>query len=189
MGSIDVDYLEFAKDVVARAVERGVEAEAYISVGQNTSVNVDRGEVEKLSQAGSKGLGVRVIRDGKMGYAYTSDFGAGSVGKTIEAAVNLADVADGDEYRSLPAPQPLLEEDLDIYDQAVVALPIGRKVEMARRIEKAALRYDERVVLTNRCTLISQHGTVAVANSKGDRGQLRQELYRRICDGDGCGRE
>ncbi len=166
MGSIDVDYLEFAKDVVARAVERGVEAEAYISVGQNTSVNVDRGEVEKLSQAGSKGLGVRVIRDGKMGYAYTSDFGAGSVGKTIEAAVSLADVADGDEYRSLPAPQPLLEEDLDIYDQAVVELPIGRKVEMARRIEKAALRYDERVVLTNRCTLISQHGTVAIANSK-----------------------
>ena len=53
MGSIDVDYLEFAKDVVARAVERGVEAEAYISVGQNTSVNVDRGEVEKLSQAAS----------------------------------------------------------------------------------------------------------------------------------------
>ena len=170
MRSIDVDYLKFARDVVSRAVERGVEAEAFVNVGQNTSVNVDRGEVEKLSQAGSKGLGVRVIRDGRMGYAYTSDFGASSIGKTIEAAVTLADVADGDEYRSLPAPQPLPEDDLEVYDQAIVALPIGRKVEMARRIEKAAFRYDERVVLTNRCTLMSQHGTVAVANSKGIAG-------------------
>ena len=165
-----MDYLEFARDVVSQAVERGVEAEAYISVGQNTSVNVDRGDVEKLSQAGSKGLGVRVIRDGRMGYAYTSDFGTSSIGKTIDAAVNLAEVADGDEYRSLPEPQPLPEDDLDVYDQAIVELPIGRKVEMARRIEKAAFRYDERVVLTNRCTLISQYGSVAIANSKGIAG-------------------
>ena len=165
-----MDYLKLARDIVSRAVERGVEAEAYINVGQNTEVNVDRGEVEKLSQAGAKGLGVRVIRDGKMGYAYTSDFTAGSIEKTIEAAVTLSDVADGDEYRTLPAPQPVPEDDLEIYDQAIVDLPIGRKVDIARRIEKAALRYDERIVLTNRCTLLSQYGTVAIANSKGIAG-------------------
>ena len=165
-----MDYLEFARDVVSQAVERGVEAEAYISVGQKTEVNVDRGDVEKLSQAGSKGLGVRVIVDGRMGYAYTSDFGANSIEKTIEAAVTLAGVADGDEYRSLPAPQPVPDDDLDVYDQAIVDLPIERKVEMARRIEKAAFRYDERIVLTNRCTLLSQYGSVAIANSKGIAG-------------------
>ncbi len=165
-----MDYLEFARDVVSQAVERGVEAEAYISVGQNTSVNVDRGDVEKLSQAGSKGLGVRVIVDGRMGYAYTSDFGTSSIGKTIDAAVALAEVADGDEFRSLPEPQPIPDDDLDVYDQAIVDLPIGRKVEMAKRIEKAAFRYDERVVLTNRCTLMSQYGSVAIANSKGIAG-------------------
>ena len=41
---------------------------------------------------------------------------------------------------------------------------------MARRIEKAAFRYDERIVLTNRCTLLSQYGSVAIANSKGIAG-------------------
>ena len=76
----------------------------------------------------------------------------------------------GDEYRSLPAPQPVPDDDLDVYDQAIVDLPIERKVEMARRIEKAAFRYDERIVLTNRCTLLSQYGSVAIANSKGIAG-------------------
>ena len=165
-----MNYLKFAQEVVSQATERGVEAEAYINVGQKTEINVDRGEVEKLSQAGAKGLGVRVIRDGKMGYAYTSDFSANSVGRTIEAAVTLADVADGDEYRSLPQPQPLPDEDLDIYDQAIVDLPTERKVEMAKRIEQVALGYDKRIVLTNRCTLLSQFGTVAIANSKGIAG-------------------
>lgn len=165
-----MDYLKFASRIVSKAVERGVEAEAYINVGRNTEINVDRGEVEKFSQAGAKGLGVRVMRDGKTGYAYTSDFSADSIEHTITAAVDLAAVADGDEYHSLPAPQPLPEDDLEVYDQAIADLPVARKVEMARRIEKAALRYDERIVLTNRCTVLSQYGTVALANSKGIAG-------------------
>ncbi len=175
-----MDYLKLAKDVVSQAVEWGVEAEAYINVGQNTEINVDRGEVEKLSQAGAKGLGVRVIRDGKggsarhsgarLGYAYTSDFSANSIRRTIEAAVTLAEVADGDVYRSLPEPQPAPDEELDIYDQALVDLPIERKVEMAKQLERVALGYDKRIVLTNPCMLLSQVGTVAIANSKGIAG-------------------
>ncbi len=69
-----MDYLQIAQDVVNQAQASGAEAEAYLSLGQQTNIRVDRGEVEKLSQAGSKGLGVRVIKDGQMGYAYTSDF-------------------------------------------------------------------------------------------------------------------
>lgn len=165
-----MDYLQLAKEIVAQAAQQGVEAEAYINVGQNTEVSVDRGQVEKLSQAGAKGLGVRVIRDGQMGYAYTSDFSQESIRRTIDAAVTLADVADRDEYRSLPAPQAISDEDLEIYDREIVDLPAERKVEMAKQIEQAALDYDPRVVLTNRCTLLSQVGTVAIANSKGVAG-------------------
>ena len=165
-----MDYLKLAKDVVSQAANHDVEAEAYINVGQTTEINVDQGEVEKLSQAGAKGLGVRVIRDGKMGYAYTSDFAAASIKRTIQRAITLAEVADRDEYRSLPQPALADDEDLDIYDQAIVDLPTVRKVEMAKQIEQVALGYDKRIVLTNRCTLLSQVGTVALVNSKGIAG-------------------
>lgn len=165
-----MNYLELARSVVEQAGQQGVEAEAFVNVGQESQILVDRGQVEKLSQAGRKGIGVRVLREGKMGYSYTSDFTQASLTRTIEAAIALAEVADGDEYRTLPAPQPLPDDDLEIYDPAIVALASEEKVAMAKRIEQAALGYDPRVVLTNRCTFLSMTGTVAIANSKGVAG-------------------
>jgi len=165
-----MNYLQLARSVVEQAGARGVAAEAFVNVGQESEITVDRGQVEKLSQAGSKGIGVRVIRQGKMGYAYTSDFSEGSLTRTIEAAIALADVADGYEFRSLPTSQPIDEEDLAIYDPAIVALSAEEKVNLAKRIEQAALAHDPRIVLTNRCTFLTRSGTVAIANSNGVAG-------------------
>ena len=165
-----MNYLELARSVVAQAGPRDVAAEAFVNVGQEAQIQVDRGQVEKLSQAGSKGIGVRVIQEGKMGYAYTSDFSDASLAHIIDAAIDLAAVADGDAHRSLPAPQPLPDEELDIYDPAIVALSVDEKVAMAKCMEQAALGYDPRIVLTNRCTLHSQTRTVAIANTNGVAG-------------------
>jgi PmbA protein len=164
------EYLQIVEAVVAQARQRGVEAEAYLNVGQESEILVDRGKVEKLSQAGSKGLGVRVLVDGKMGYAYTSDFSAQSLTNAIDDAITLAEITDGDEYRKLPDPQPIPTEDLAIYDPAIAALSADEKVDLAKAIEQAALDYDERVVLTNRCTLLVQVETVAIANTRGMSG-------------------
>lgn len=164
------NYLQVVEAVIAQARQRGVDAEAYLNVGQESEILVDRGKVEKLSQAGSKGLGVRVLVDGKMGYAYTSDFSAQSLAQILDDAITLAEITDGDVHRKLPDPQPIPAEDLAIYDPAIAALSADEKVELAKAIERAALDYDERVVLTNRCTLLAQVETVAIANTRGMSG-------------------
>ena len=74
-----MDYLQLAQDIATRAASEGAEAEAYIEIGQQGEILVDRQQVEKLSHSGSKGLGLRVIKDGQMGYAYTSNFGEESL--------------------------------------------------------------------------------------------------------------
>ena len=71
-----MDYLQLAQDVVRRAAARGVEAEAVIMDEQETLIRVDRGQVEQLSQSDSKGLGVRVIDGGRVGFA---GFGLGAI--------------------------------------------------------------------------------------------------------------
>lgn len=165
-----MNYLELAQSVVEQAGQRGVEAEAFVNVGQESEIQVAQGQVEKLSQAGSKGLGVRVVVDGKMGYAYTSDFSPASVARLLDEAVALAEVVDGDEYRQLPTPAAVPNDDLEIYDPAIAALSAEKKVAMAKQIEAAALAYDSRIFLTNRCTLLTQTGTVAIANTRGVAG-------------------
>jgi PmbA protein len=169
-----MNYLNLAQSVVEQAKQRNVEAEAFVNVGQEAEILVAQGQVEKLSQAGSKGLGVRVIVGGKMGYAYTSDFSPASVARLLDDAIALAEVVDGDEYRRLPSPAAIPDEDLAIDDPAISALTTEEKVAMATRVEAAALAYDKRVILTNLCTLLTQTGTVAIANTKGVAGSYNK---------------
>jgi PmbA protein len=170
------DYLQLAQDVALRAAARGVEAEAIIVDEQETMVRVDRGQVEQLSQAGSRGLGVRIIDAGRVGYAYTSDFGAEGIEDTWQAAIDLAQVATPDEYRGLPEPQPVPDEDLEIFDHTLAQVPVEDKVEFAKEAEKAALDYDPRVAMTMRCTYQDAIGHVYLANSRGFAGSYDQTV-------------
>jgi PmbA protein len=165
-----MDYLQIAQSVIEQATAETAEAEAYIAIGSETNIQVQQGEVEKLSRAGSKGLGIRVIREGKTGYAYTSDFSADSVRRATAAALTLAEVADADEYRTLPEPHPIPESDLQIYDAAIANLSTEAKVDFALQMETAALQADPRVVMTNRATYLDGITTVYLVNSKGFSG-------------------
>jgi PmbA protein len=165
-----MDYLQLAQDIIKKASARGAQAEAIIVIGQQSQIQVDQGRVEKLSQAGSKGLGVRVIDGGRMGYAYTSDFSADAVQETWQSALALAQAADPDPHRALPEPQPIDDEDLDIYDPALNNTPMEDKIELALQVERAALAADPRVALTNRCTYLDGISHVYLANSRGFSG-------------------
>ena len=60
------DLLDLAREAVGHA-KKGEELEAYAAWGRETEVKAYEGEVESLSQAESRGLGVRVIVDGRLG--------------------------------------------------------------------------------------------------------------------------
>ena len=170
------DYLQLAQDVVRRAAARGVEAEAIVVDEQETLVRVDRGQVEQLSQAGSKGLGVRIIDGGRMGYAYTSDFSPEGIEDTWKAALDLAKVSTPDEYRTLPDPQPVPDEDLEIFDGELAQVPVEDKVAFAKTVEQAALDYDPRVAMTMRCTYQDAVVHFCLANSRGFAGSFDQTV-------------
>jgi PmbA protein len=165
-----MDYLQLAQDVVKTASTSGAEAEAIIIIGQRSEILVDQGRVEKLSQAGSKGLGVRIIDGGRMGYAYTSDFSPQSLEETWRGALSLARAADPDPHRALPEPQPIDEEDLDVFDPALAETPVEAKIQLALQVEQAALGADPRVALTNRCTYLDGVSHSYLANSRGFSG-------------------
>ena len=55
------------------AAEADEAVEAYAEESRQTEASALRGEVEGLEFAESRGVGVRVIRDGRLGYAYAAD--------------------------------------------------------------------------------------------------------------------
>ena len=162
-----MDEKKLVEEIVSSAQRQGVEVEAYVRVGRETQIQVDQGKVEKLSHATNKGLGVRILRDGREGYAYTSDFSPESVTRTWKSALELANVVDEDEFRKLPVLEKVPEDDLEIHDPVIAATSIEEKIKFALDVERAALGFDKRVVLTNRCSYIDHDYQVYLANSNG----------------------
>lgn len=102
-----------------------------------------------------------------MGYAYTSDLSAESVEETWKTALELCQVATADEFRKLPEVQAIPEADLGIWDDALAEVSVQEKIDMALTLEKSALEYDEKIVLTNRTTYVDSTNYTYLANSKG----------------------
>ncbi len=169
---MDLDQLEA---LVGRALAAGAdEAEAYGEQSVSRRIKVYSGAVEELTQAARKGVGVRVRRDGAVGYAYTSDLSADALGVIVDRALAHAAVADEDEDALFPEP-PAEYPDVQVYDAHIDDLTIEQKIDLARSAERAALDRDPRVKLVEDTIYADGDATVSLVSSRGVRGTYRED--------------
>ena len=156
--------------VAARAVEAALaagagDAEGWCEETTGRHVRVYEGEVESLSDAGGRGVGVRAFDDARAGYAYGTDLSDEAVAALGRAAQDAATVADPDEHGGLPDEfgttplRGLAAEDMESW-------PTARTVELALEMERAA-RAREGVSQVENAVYADARGSVALANSRG----------------------
>ena len=141
------------------------DAEAWAEESTSRQVRVYAGEVESLSDAGARGVGVRAFVGARSGYAYGTDLGDGGVAEVAQAARQAAEVADEDEHAGLPD-QSGTTAVPDLASAELAAWSTGRKVELALAIERAA-RAREGVTQVENAVYSDAEGLVALANSRG----------------------
>ena len=76
MSEGDRDLLSLAENMVSRA-QPGEELEVFVARSRSTNVKAYEGAVEALSSAVSMGVGVRVVADGRQGFAFAGTLEAG----------------------------------------------------------------------------------------------------------------
>jgi PmbA protein len=171
-GAVGLDQLEA---LVERAVKAGAdEAEAYGERSVSRRIKVYGGAVEELTQAGRKGLGLRVRRDGAVGYAYSSDLSPDALDGLVRRALDHAAVADPDEDAEFAEPSDAYP-DVQVFDPHLDDLPIEAKIDLAKAAERAALEYDPRVKLVEDTIYADGDATVSLVSSRGVRGTYRED--------------
>ena len=167
---------EFAAGVAQRVVERGATA-AEVVVRQRTefSVGVRLGEVETLKESTDRGLGLRILIDGRQSSVSGSDFSSDAVETLMDDAVELARLTSPDDAAGLPEPQELASSvpDLDLYDPAIERLSTEEQIEKALRAERAAQEFSDRIVNFDGGGFDSAYGSVILANSLGFAGEFQ----------------
>ena len=72
--------------------------------GENLTLRVFNGRVEKIDQATALGLGIRVVQDGRTGIAYTERLAPEAIERAFVAARENAQLNDPTEVVLPPAP-------------------------------------------------------------------------------------
>jgi PmbA protein len=175
----DIDLQSLVADVVAAAIKAGAtDAEAVAREGDEFSVNVRLGEVETITDSGSRALGLRVFAGKRSASTSTSDLTPAGVRKLVDGAIALARITEEDPYAGLPEAEEfggtgaassgaLSSADLHLYFEDVYSLPAAERVEWARRCEAAALAADPRINNSHGGSFDASTGRRAMANSCG----------------------
>jgi PmbA protein len=169
------ELLELALRVAGEA-RNGEQLEVYVSRGVETDVRAYEGEVESLSSASSAGVGIRVVADGRQGFAYAGTLEESVLRQTLADARDNATFATADEHVGLAEPDGVAPVSLDLWDEEVLRRPSSAKVELALELERRARHADPRV----RQVAFADYGDVAaeaaVASSTGITATARRTV-------------
>ncbi len=160
------ELLELASRVAGWARD-GEQVEAYVARGRETDIDVFGGEVESLSSAESAGIGIRVVRGSRQGFAYAGSLDADVVAETLEEARDNAGFASPDEWVGLAEPDGVAAADLDLWRDDLAAYPTEQKVARALELEAMVRAADPRIRQVQSAGWGDSAVETAVASSTG----------------------
>lgn len=167
--------LSLAETLIRKARAQGAsDADALVVSGTDFSVTVRKGEIEKLTDAGSKALGLRVFVGHRTATAYTSDFSGPALDTLVADTVAMARVTGEDPAAGLPeSTDPFDGLELGLHDPSPAALPTAGRIELARRAEAAALAASPEIVNSDGASFGCGDDQIALVNSRGFAGSYR----------------
>ena len=163
---------ELAEKLVAWGKAFGAdEIEVSVVEGREFSVDVRRGRIENLVEAGSRVLGLRVIKDKRTAVASSSDLEPGTLRRLVRNAVRRAELSEPDPFAGLAplTPSAVDAASLRLHDPEVPALAPQTMIGMALETERLALA-DKRITNSYGASFSSDDARVFLANSNGFSG-------------------
>ncbi len=170
------DYKNLASELVSALQKQGADAcDVYISSSEGFKTTIRLGEIEKLQQSNSKGLGLRVFKNGATALTYTTDFQDKTVNNLVKETLEIVKVSNSDEHNGL-APKSFLGEyagKLQMFDDSISKLSPEQKIAMVKEMEEAGRNFDKRINNSNGASWSNSIGQITLANSDGFIGQYQ----------------
>ena len=147
--------------------------EIFLREAQSGSVEIKEGAIESVIARGERGVGIRVLDEQRLGFAYTSDLSPSGIGACADTARRMSGVTEADPDLAL-AKTAIDDADLDIYQAGVVDRPLAERGAVALTVEEAARATDPRITQFRKTTYSDSESTTILATTTGVRGSYRE---------------
>src|SRR2546430_5661923 len=147
--------------------------EVYLREALSGSVEIKEGAIEAVIARGERGIGIRVLNEQRLGFAYTSDLSSEGIRACVDIARRMSALTEPDADLAL-ATQPIDDADLDIYQAGIGDRPLTERGAIALAVEEAARGTDARVKQFRKTTYSDSESTTMIATTTGVRASFRE---------------
>ncbi len=172
-GSTNTELLDIATRVAGWA-DNGEQVEVFVADELETEVRAYQGAVESFTSARSQGIGVRVVADGRQGYAYAGTLDRSVLSETLQEARDNAAFAEPDEFNGVAQPDGVVPVEFDLFDSSLDNFSTDDKVALAVELERATLGADQRISGIESAEYADTRCESAIATSTGITSTSRE---------------
>jgi PmbA protein len=162
------DLLAVGDRVVDRA-RPGEAVEAVVAWSRDTELRAYEGEVEQFTGASSAGVGVRVVTDGRLGFAYVGSLDDDAVLEALEEARDNATYTSVDPFAGLAEPDGVPPVALDLHDERLRATSAQDRIAIALELERQVRAGDPRIANIEGADYSDSESFAAVVSTTGIR--------------------
>ncbi len=165
--------LQAVADRVVEQAAAGEHIEAFVARGGETEIRVYQGDIEHFVSAQSEGIGIRVIRDGRTGFAYSGTLDEPAIAEVLAEARSNVEFGTVDEFAGLAEPDGVEPTEQSLWSDSLAEFATDDKIDIAKTLEKLTSGLDPRVRVDD-SNYADAWGETAVASTAGIRQSGRE---------------
>ena len=166
------ELLAVARRVVDQA-RPNEQIEVACSHSRSTSIRAYEGEVESLTTAENHGIGVRVLVDGREGFASAGTLAPDVVADMLAEARDNARFAQADPHVGIAQPDGVAAVDIDLWRDGVATMANQAKIDLALEVERRVRAADDRITGVRVASYGDSLGASALASTAGIEAATR----------------
>ena len=147
--------------ILQEAERRFGHAEVFEQTGETRSVSFENNRLKRVSARQFRGVGLRIIREGRIGFASTTDLR--DPRRLVQMAAESAQFGEQARFELPPAPDALPQVRTE--DRAVPEVTLERMVEMGREGLEMSLAADAAYLFSTE--VATKRESVRIINSRG----------------------
>src|SRR4051794_885110 len=102
--------------------------EVYYEHRTSTKIDSKDQEIDTLSRSEDVGLAIRIIKDEKLGFSYTTSLESNAIHKAVETAFEVSQYMPEDKNVGLHALGSAVYPSVDNFDSSGLSLPLSEKI-------------------------------------------------------------
>lgn len=151
--------------------------EVFLSRSSSTQIESKDQKVESLTRAEDVGLSVRVKRQNRVGFSYTTSLADDAIARAVDSALQVAEVMPEEndvELGGFDTKFPALE---NCFDEAGLRVSVEEKIALALKVERLCREADRRIQTVRSASFSESIREYRLASHEGAALQHRGTIF------------